>query len=212
MHNLDFSVSSSSTLNTWTGGDRDQNTNPAINGWPTLPPELQPPCSSGLSLLPSSHPCLTRLLSLSHLAPSFVPPLLQSLDVIYLVHLDLKGFCRGGRAPEVRGSWGPQWAIYPARTWAGGGGRRGSDCLFGGAVRRWGGGRVQGKCWDQTTALEAWKNKYEEDNKKRVLNTPRVHHKVFPDRETHLVLYTVSLKHSYSFIYLAWIIPFILLI
>lgn len=34
------------------------------------------------------------------LAPSFVP-LLQSLDVIYLVHLDLEGFCRGRRAPEV---------------------------------------------------------------------------------------------------------------
>lgn len=98
-------------------------------------------------------------LSPSHLAPYFVSPLLQSLDVIDLVHLDLKGFSRRSRTPEVWGSWGPQWAIYPACTWAGGGGGRRRNGLFGGAMRRWGGGgRVQGQRWDQTTTLEAWKN------------------------------------------------------
>ena len=106
-------------------------------------------------------------LSPSHLAPSFVSPLLQSLNVIDLIHLDLKGFSRRSRTPEVWGSWGPQWAIYPACTRAGGGGGRGRNGLFGGAMRWWGGGgRVQGQRWDQTTTLEAWK-----DNKWWWLNT-----------------------------------------
>lgn len=91
-----------------------------------------------------------------HLVSSFVSPLLQPLDIIYLIDLDFEGFCCCCGTAEVWGSWWPQWAVYPACTWAGWGWRRRRDGLFGGAVRRWGGG-VQGQCWDQTTTLKAWK-------------------------------------------------------
>lgn len=106
-------------------------------------------------------------LSICHLVP-FVSPLLQSLNVIYLVDLYLKGFCHCSCTPEVWRSWGSQWAIYPACTWAGCGGRRRSDGLFGGAVRRW----VQRQCWDQTTTLKAWKDQKDSVNLKQCFTAP----------------------------------------
>lgn len=48
-------------------------------------------CAAQVSFLPPP----------SHLAPSFVLPFLQPFNIIYLVHLDLKGFCCCGHCPEV---------------------------------------------------------------------------------------------------------------
>lgn len=83
-------------------------------------------CAAQVSFLPPP----------SHLAPSFVLPFLQPFNIIYLVHLDLKGFCCCGHCPEVWGCRWPKWPVDPACTRAGGGGRRGRDGLFGGTVRR----------------------------------------------------------------------------
>lgn len=102
-------------------------------------------------LLPLS---FSILFSPSHLAPSFFSPPLQSLHIIYFVHLDLESFCGCRCAAGVRGSRRPQRAIYPACTWAGGGRRRGGDGPLGGTVRRRGRGRVQGQGGNEATALE----------------------------------------------------------
>lgn len=104
----------------------------------------------------SLQPWMSSLHPRPHLVSSFVSPLLQSLNIIYLIDLDFEGFCCCCGTTKVWRSWWPQWAIYPACTWAGWRWRRRSDGLFGGAVGRWGRG-VQGQCWDQTTTLKAWK-------------------------------------------------------
>lgn len=102
-------------------------------------------------MLPS--PCPPHFSS-SHLAPSSVSPLLQSLHIIYLINLDLEGLGGRCRAPMVRRGWRSQRAIYPACTWAGGGRGRRGDGLLGRAVGRRDRRGIQGESRDQTPALE----------------------------------------------------------
>lgn len=170
----------------WTGGDRDQNTNPTINGWPTLLPQL----GHHVAQVCLSFPLLTRASPASFLCLTLLPPLsllFCSRSTSSISYTLISKVSVVDVAPRrFGGAWGPSG---PSTQHAPGLEEEEEEEVMVCLEERWEGEEEEESKVSAGIRRRRWRP--ERTNKMK-----KTHHQSL----SHLVLNTVALKLSYSFI------------